>query len=385
MEVIFNVTDVYKRLVSNWDKRYLIFKGGSSSSKTISILQGLTIYALQTPNSVITLSAESLPVVKKTLLVDWKKIVMQDLYQDNRFNKTEMVYTFPNKSIFQFVPADDEHRWHGMRQDITYFDEINHIRKAVYDQADIRTKVKVISSFNPTNMFWLADSFEDVNTYVDHSTYHDNPFITQSIIDALEKRISTDSNFYKVYVLGEWGSLEGLVYEEGTNWSIVDSLPDSYDKRVLAVDFGYSNDPASILDIRYFRGELFVDEVAYRTGMLNSDIHRELMQVDPNLKAIADSAEPKSIDEIFRLGYDINPSVKGRDSINSGISLVKEYKVNVTSRSINTIKELRKYNWSKDKNGSLLSKPIDNFNHSLDALRYGVVDMMNVKTEFTLV
>jgi phage terminase large subunit len=377
MDIDFHISKGFKRLRENWHKRYLIAYGGSSSSKSISILQSLTLYALRNKNKRITISAESLPVLKKTVIPDWREVVMQGMYSHGAFNKTDMVYTFPTGSIFQFIPADDPARWHGLRQDIVYFDELFHIKQAIYNQADIRTKDKVISSFNPVAEFWITDHFKDTNTYVDHSTYKDNPYISQPIIDALEKRISTDKNFYDVYVLGKFGSLEGLIFKEGVNWNVTTDWPEQPKKRNMGLDFGFSIDPAAIIEVAYSNGELWLREKLYRTGMTNADLQPYLSG-----RVIADSAEPKSIEELRRLGVDIRPSVKGRDSINAGIQLMKQFKINVTQESTNLIKELRNYSWAENRQGERLTKPIDAFNHGIDAGRYAVQSMFNERNIF---
>ena len=378
MNIKFKATHVYKRLRAQWDdNRYIIAYGGSSSSKSITILQMLTIYALTNKGKRVTISSESLPVLKKTVIPDWQSIVMQDMYDPGLFNLTDMTYRFPSGSIFQFVPGDDPARWHGLRSNIVYFDEVFHIKKAIYDQADIRTSEKVISSFNPAATFWLCDNFKDDKTYVDHSTYHDNPYITQPIIDALEKRIKTDKNFYDVYVLGKFGSLEGLIFKEGVNWDVTNEWPDECKKEVYGLDFGYSVDPAALVHIRYSNGELWIKELLYKREMLNSDIAPYL-----ELKTVADSAEPKSIAELQRLGRHVIGSVKGADSINNGIQQMKDFKMNIHVDSVNMIKEMRQYTWDENKQGERLTKPIDTNNHAIDAARYAIKDMFSEKNVF---
>ncbi len=378
MAMDIEVTRLYGKMeIASRTNRYLIFKGGSSSSKTITILQWLTVYAFKHSNKRIVLSAESTPVIKKTLLADWKQIVMKDMFDINYFNLTDMTYTFPTGSKFMFVPGDMPERWHGMRQDITMFDEIYHIKKSIFDQADIRTKDFVIASFNPVSKFWIADMFDEPNVYVNNSTFKDNPFLEPQIIDALRRRMKTDKNFWRVYGLGEWGSLEGLVFKEGTNWSITTDWPDDFKSEVYALDFGYSVDPAALLHIRYHNGELWIKEVLYKLNMTNPDIFKYLEG-----HTVADSAEPKSIEELRRLGADIKPSMKGKDSINAGISLLKQFKVNVHVGSLNLIKELRNYTWDENRQGETLTKPIDNWNDCIDAARYGAFELFNKKNVF---
>lgn len=378
---IFKTTDAYVAIRRAWaSHRTVIAYGGSSSSKSISVLQLLSLYAFKYPNRRITLSAESLPVIKKTIFADWRAIVMGDAYQEARFNKSEMVYSFPNGSIFQFVPADDEARWHGMRQHVAYFDELYHIKKAIWDQADIRTSEHMIASFNPVSEFWAREVMDMPTTAVLHSTYKDNKFLEPSIIEALEARAGRDKNFYDVYVLGKFGSLEGLIFKEGEHWEIIKELPEEYDRRVICGDFGYSNDPCAILELRLSDGVVYANEITYQTGLLNSDIAEILRPLE--CRAVFDSAEPKSIDEIRMQGLPVYPSQKGKDSINSGINLIKQHPLRVTNNSLGLIKELRNYSWAKDRRGEQLSKPIDDFNHSIDALRYGMFDFFNMREVF---
>ena len=339
-------------------------------TKTISILQWLTVYALSNSNKRITLTAESLPVIKKTLFADWKSIVMKDIFYIGTFNKSEMVYTFPNGTVFNFVPADEPNRFHGMRQDIFFADELYNINKEIYLQADVRTNEYVISSFNPTSIFWIADHFMDENTYVDHSTYHDNPFVSESIVEALEKRIKTDDNFYRTYVLGEWGSNEGLIFKESSNWNIVKEFPEDFKWKVYGMDFGFSIDPTTLIEIGYVNGEIYVRQLIWGTGLTNPDIYQ--LTRDINEVIVADSAEAKSIQELSNLGLQIYPAIKGPDSIRFGINLVMQYKVNVHYESIDLIKEFRNYKWQVTRQGEQTGKPVDNWNHGIDALRYGL-------------
>ncbi len=369
-------TSVFHKLVDavTKDKKLIVLYGGSSSSKTISILQYLMLYGLKYPNKRITIGGESLPILKKTIIPDLKQKVFKEAWDDSLYNKTDMVYSLPNGSVINFIPADDANRWHGMRSDITYFDELYNIPEAVFQQASIRTSERIFASFNPVSRFYITKYWDDASCCKLHSTYLDNPFLSDTIISALETRISKDSNFKNVYLLGLWGNLEGLVFKEHTNWDIVDKLPES-GRDIIGLDFGYTNDPTAIVRVRYYNGDIYLDEIAYQKGLLNSNIYSLL----PNNKIIADSAEPKSIDEIANMGADIHPAVKGAGSINAGINLLKEFKIYITSNSINIIKEFRNYSWAKDKDGVSINKPVDAYNHSIDALRYAVKDMLSGK------
>lgn len=374
----FEFTKVFYDLVeAAKDNRYLILYGGSSSSKSISILQWLTLYAFKHKNKRIAIIGESFPVLRKTVIPDWQLHVMKELFVPTRFNYGEMVYTFPTGSKIMFMPGDTESRFHGMRSDIAYFDEIFYVKKQIFDQVDIRCNEKVFCSFNPTSEFWIKDNFDDPKTSVMHSTYRDNKFITQNIKDALEKRASKDENFHRVYNLGQWGSLEGMIFEEGQHWSVVDKVPIDSKKNFLGLDFGYSVDPAAIIDVHYSQGELWLDELVYEREMLNPELL-------PFLKkpTIADSAEPKSIAELRNAGVNIIGAKKGADSIRNGLSLMKQFKINITKRSINLIKEFRNYRWAQNRQGERETRPIDDWNHGIDAVRYVTLHMFNEKNVF---
>lgn len=370
----------YKTLEASRTKRIIINYGGSSSSKTITVLQLLTLKALKYPGRRITLVAESIPVIRKTILADWKDIIMKENWDDSAFNKSELVYTFPNGSRFMFVNGDDPSRFHGPRQDDLMIDEVFNVPKSVYDQAEVRTSGNIYLTFNPTAEFWVKDMFDWSNVAVIHSTYDDNPFVPDAIKETLERRLITDPNFYRVYRLGEWGSLEGLIFEEGVNWSSTSAFPTEYSKRVIAGDFGFSVDPTAIIDLRYSDGELWAHELVYQTNMLNSDISSCVKPLAH--RTVFDSAEPKSIAELRKGGIDVHPAQKGPDSIANGIKLVKEFKLNITKDSINLIKEMRRYRYAETKQGEILPKPVDKFNHAVDALRYGCFDLFNRKNIF---
>ena len=387
-EVLENIADVA-------DKRIICLYGGSSSSKTISALQYLTTWALESPDSlVITIIGESIPVLKKSVIRDWQRVVMRGMFDRKKYNKLELTYTFDNGSIFQFVPADDQARFMGPRQDFVLIDEAYNVTKGIFDQVEIRTNIQILLTWNPVSPFWatkLEDERDDVA--VIHATYKKNPYVPQSIIDSLERRALIDPNFYRVFVLGKYGSLEGLIFQEGTHWNKCDELPEDFKRQIYVVDYGFTNDPSAVLELRYSDGEFWVDEIEYKPGMFNKDIHdviklrhiqdpdkepeepkthEELKRIKIRTEVVADSAEPKSNAELRLLGLNIIASVKGPDSIKFGINTMKGFKLNVTKSSINTIKELRNYSWKKDKQGELTGVPIDNWNHSLDAIRYGV-------------
>lgn len=375
----FETTGVFSKLAEVTDKRVVVLYGGSSSSKTITALQYLTAWCLKGAGLVVTVVGESIPVIKRSVLRDWQRVVMQDMFERDRFNKIENTYTFANGSVLQFIPADDENRFVAMRHDLVLIDEAYNVSKGIFDQLDIRTRVQLLLTFNPVSPFWatsLQDERDDVA--VIHATYKDNPFLEQSIVDALELRAKHDLNFYRVFVLGQYGTLEGLVFREGEHWSKTDEMPQEFKRRVFVVDYGFSYDPTAILDLRLSDGQFWVHEIEYTTGLFNNEIAEILKGAGAvGHEVVCDSAEPKSNAELRRLGINVVEAKKGQDSVVYGIRKMQEFRLNVTRDSKNTVKELRNYKYIKDKDGEYRGKLSDGYNHSIDALRYGITHIMD--------
>ena len=373
--VEFSTTRVLDSIADVMGKRIICLYGGSSSSKTISALQYLTMIGEGSKeNLVITVIGESVPVIRKSVMRDWQRIVMKEKYDPQRFNKMENTYYFANGSIMQFIPADDENRFYAMRHDYVLIDEAYNVVKGVFDQVEIRTRFQLLLTWNPVAPFW-ATKLEDIrdDVAVIHATYHDNQFLAKTIIEALERRALTDPNFYRVFVLGKYGNLEGLSFSEGVNWFKCDELPEEYKRRLFVVDYGFTHDPSALLELRYADGMFWIDELEYKPGMFNRDIFNRLSPLAfKHLEVVCDSAEPKSNAELRGLGLNIVDAVKGPDSVRFGVRTMKSFKLNVTKRSLNTIKELRNYSYKKNRDGEFTDQPQDGWDHSIDAVRYGI-------------
>lgn len=342
-------------------------------------MQSLTAACQLQKNKVVTVIGESVPVLKRSVIQDWRTIVMGSDFDYNRYNYSERIYRFHSGSIIQFVPGDDPARFHGPRQDYALFDEAYNIKKEIFDQVEIRTRKSILLTWNPVSPFWGKLLSDRSDCYTIHSTYKDNPFLEQPIIDSLERRAGIDENFYRVYVLGEYGSIEGLIFKEGVNWRQVDKFPtdkegrDVYKWRVFGLDFGFTHNPSGYIEIRYAEGQLWARQHIYRPGLTN-DVIAEMIRTKGYAREdnIADSAEPKSIEEIRRYGVKIRGAEKGPDSVKFGINQIKQYRLNVLNDSVDLIKELRNYSWGKDRHGEYTGKPLDMFNHLMDAMRYAV-------------
>lgn len=353
--------------IQSLNKRIKIIQGGTSAGKTIGILLYLIAKAQTNDNLSISIVAESLPHLKKAAMRDFLSIMKEHHYfKEQLWNRSDNVYTFETGSFIEFFGVEEEGKVRGPRRDILFINECNAIKFETYDQLEIRTKEEIILDYNPVAEFWVHT---EVIPRVEHDflklTYKDNEALDSRIIQTIESRQDKE-NWWRVYGLGEIGILEGNVYN---NWELIDYLPQEARLEGYGLDFGYSIDPTAIVGVYYLDNALILDEKLYQTGLTNNEIAQKLKSLD-RAEIIADSAEPKSIEEIKRYGLNIIPSAKGPDSVNHGIQIVQAQTIKVTKQSINLIKEYRNYTWKKDRNGKPTNSPEDFWNHSLDAVRY---------------
>lgn len=369
-------------------KRVRIVQGGTSSSKTFSIIPLLITYAIQTPRSEISIVSESIPHLKRGAIKDFINIMVDTgNYRDANFNKSDLKYRFANGSFIEFFSADQPDKLRGARRDVLFINECNNVNFEAYIQLSIRTKKFIYLDYNPTSEFWVhTELINDPDSDFTILTYKDNEALDSAIVREIEKareKGKTSSywaNWWKVYGLGQVGSLEGVVF---SNWSQISDIPPDAELLGYGMDFGFTNDPSTLVAVYRYNGKLLVDELIYRTGMLNKDIIRELDRLDisRNKTIWGDSAEPKTIEEIRRAGFNIKAVTKGTDSINFGIAILQGFQLLVTQNSTNLIKELRNYVWDKDKTGAKINKPVDAYNHGLDALRYFAMMELKRKVE----
>ena len=364
-------------------KRIKIIQGGTSAGKTFGILPILIDKAAKTGGLEISVVAESIPHLRRGALRDFLKVMKwTNRFVDERFNKSLLKYEFANGSFIEFFSADDSSKLRGARRDILYVNECNNVNFEAYNELSIRTKKEVYLDFNPANEFWVEEIKEDKEADFIILTYKDNEALDKGIVDQIEKnRLKAETstywrNWWKVYGLGELGMLEGVVF---SNWKPIDIIPKDARLVGLGMDFGYTNDPTSIIEVWKHNETRILNEVTYQTGLLNSDIAKLLPKDVP---VYADSAEPKSIADIQRYGITIKGVTKGRDSINYGIDVMQRENYLVTSKSINLIKELRSYCWDSDKTGKRLNKPVDNYNHAIDAVRYHEMETLGMNKNY---
>ncbi len=345
--------------------------GGSSASKTISILIWCIKRAQFPPDKkpeLISIVSESFPHLKRGAMRDFLLIMEEHkVYKDSRWNRTDCIYTFESGSRIEFFSVDQPGKVRGPRRDILFVNEANNISYEVFTQLEIRTKNIIWLDWNPTSEFWW---YTDLMPLQVHDfitlTYKDNEALDSSIVATIESR-KGNKNWWQVYGLGQLGEVEARIYKD---WQMLDDIPHEARLERRGLDFGYSNDPSAIVDIYYYNGGYILDEKLYQKGLTNKQLADVINNLSTTL-TIADSAEPKSIDEIKSYGVNIIPCIKGRDSVKQGIQYVQNQRISVTKHSTNLIKEYRNYLWETDKDGKIINEPIGIWNHCLDAIRYG--------------
>lgn len=359
------------RKIKNLRKRIKAVQGGTSASKTISIL--LVLIGLAQSDTKATLTSvvsESLPHLKRGAIRDFLNILKEHgYYDDSRWNRSDFIYTFETGSQIEFFSADQPDKLRGARRERLYLNECNNIHFDAFEQLEVRTREAVWLDWNPSAEFWFYTDVAGKRDDVDHIivTYLDNEALDPQTVASIEQR-KNRPEWWKVYGLGQLGEIEGRIY---TSWKVIDEIPDEARLKAIGLDFGYTNDPTAAIAIYEHNGGYIFDEILYRKGMSNKSI-ADALTTYGNALVIGDSSEPKSIDEIKSYGINILPATKGPGSVNQGIAYVQDQKCSITTRSVATIKEYRNYLWIRDRNGKVTNNPQDFDNHALDAIRYGI-------------
>lgn len=364
------------RIILSLKKRIRAVSGGTSASKTISILFWIIDYAQSTRNEVITIVGESFPHLNLGAIRDFKNIMVSHKYWDDKnWNETSHTYKFDDGTIVEFISFDKYGKAHGPRRDVLFLNEGNNIPYNIADQLITRTRKIVWIDWNPTVEFWFHNEMlgkrDDIDYVGDGGnlpplTYKDNEALDEVTVHEIESH-RHNKNWWRVYGLGLLGELEGKIYKD---WEIVDEIPHEARLERYGLDFGYSKDPATLIGIYYYNGGYILDEKFYSTGMTNRMIADNIKNL-PQALVMADSAEPKSIDEIREYGVNILPCTKKQGSVNHGIQYVQEQRISMTKRSLNLIREYRNYMWKTDKDGNVTTTPDAGFDHTMDAVRYG--------------
>ena len=374
---MFYQTTALKKIAA-LNKKIRIVQGGTSASKTISILQ--LLIAMAQSDKVPTLTsivAESLPHLKRGAIRDFKSILkLHNYWNEARWHGTDNIYTFETGSQIEFFGAEDDKKLRGGRRDRGFLNEANLLSMNSFDEFEVRTREFVFCDYNPTSEFWLLTDVKDQRDDTDFVilTYKDNEGCPAEIVKSIEQRRNR-KGWFSVYGLGQLGEVEGRIY---TGWNEILDIPAEARLERYGLDFGYHPDPAALVAIYFYNGGYILDEIFYQIEMSNREIANTIKNLNRAL-TVCDSAEPKSIDELRMYGINIAPTVKGADSIRHGIKAVQDQRISVTKRSTNILKEYRNYLWAVDKDGHVLpGVPEGGNDHMLDAVRYGMNSMVQI-------
>lgn len=374
--MLYTATRAVEKILS-LGRRIKIIQGGSSAGKTIAILLILIDRAQSEKGKIFSVVSETIPHLKRGAIRDFLNIMEgHGYFKESQWNRTDFIYTFETGTRIEFFSADNSDKVRGPRRNVLFINEANNISYETYTQLAIRTSEEIYIDYNPVAQFWVHD---EVVPKIDHDflilTYKDNDALPDSIVQELESR-KDRKEWWKVYGLGELGEVDGKIYKD---WQIIDEIPHHARLEGRGLDFGYSVDPTAVVAIYYSNGGYILDEEVFQKGLVNKQIADTLSNLDkPESPVIADSAEPKSIDELKMHGINVQGAQKGADSVRNGIALVQGQRISMTKRSTNLIKEYRNYLWQRDRDGNLKTpnEPEHVWSHTMDALRYGLVALV---------
>lgn len=375
-------TDVFAKLSAAYESGNTIIsaQGSSRSGKTYNIVLWIIKHLLDHSGTRCSIVRATLPALKGSVLMDVKDITerLGYVWEDN-YHKADMTYELPNGSWIEFFSTDSEKKLRGRKRDVLFVNEANELSYIEWQQLQMRTTKLAILDYNPsfTDEHWITELNKDKRVYHFISTYKENPFLEQRIVEELESLKDKNKSLWTIYGLGLQSAIEGLIY---TNWSIVGEIPREIKKRYIGVDFGFTNHQSAgvLVAIDQENKDLYLDELFYSRGMLTDDLISSLKPYDEQV--ISESADPRLVKEIKNAGISIRAVDKPSGSVLSGIIKIQTYNIKVTSRSTNIIKELKNYVWEQDRDEKFLNKPVKEFDHAMDAMRYVVYDQLGTRT-----
>ena len=378
----FQTTELYLKIEEalQENKRYIFLRGSSRSGKTYTALQHIIITCLSKPNSLVTIARETQVSIKNTILVDFKSILETiGMWDENRYNKVEMVYKFPNKSVIRFIGLDDSTgKLRGMKSDIVLIDEVNTVSFESFVQLDIRCEKYIIAAYNPeiTEDWWGLSYESKDNGIMIHSTFRENPFLDDRIIQSIKELKHLDPDLYQIYAEGKIVPPREKIF---VNYDTYTDTP-RYKERYIGLDWGYASDPCAVVEVLINDKDVYCRELLYQAGTTNEDlifILREL-GIDRDTIIISDSSEPKSIQDLRRGGFNIRGVKKGQGSVLYGISKMKQHKIHIHEESTNLYKEFSELKFKKDRSGRVTNTPMGD-DHGIDCVRYVIMEFADKK------
>ena len=370
MELQINTTITFENLLDS-KERVTHHLGGTRSGKTYAIIQFLIVEALQTAQT-ITIVRKTIPSLKKTVMKDFKDILMQiGIWDENRLNIADRIYSFDSGATIQFINTDDPDKLRGLKSDILFIDEANEVDEDAYFQLSIRTTGKIILAYNPTisPYHWLRQ-MQDCERFT--TSYRDNPYLPKEMIKSIEDLQHKNPKMWKIYGLGEYAANDKAIYQ----FEVVDDFDAEF--VAFGLDWGYGGDELALVAVFKEGDNLYLEELIYEKGMVMKDISDRLekLGINKSYEIFCDSSEPRSIEELYRCGFNAKAVKKGPDSIRFGISVIQNYKLHVLKTSTNLINEMYGYQYATDKHGYTTDTPEGGLDHLMDAMRY--VGMMKL-------
>jgi len=374
-QVTIDTTNVFHKAYKS-STRITCLQGGTRSSKTYSLCQLFIVKALNETGKVFTICRKTLPALKGTAYRDVLELLKElGLYTEENHNKSELSYAL-NGNLIEFISVDQPQKIRGRKRNYLWLNEANEFTYEDYQQLILRTTDKVYLDYNPSDPYsWIYDKVitRDDCTFI-KSTYKANPFLDKDTIAEIERLKDIDPDYWRVYGLGEIGSIQTMIFR---NFQLVDEVQG----RLVGygLDFGFTNSPTALVAIYISDDNLYIKEMLYEKRLTNTDLANKLKEfrIDRQSEIIGDSAEPKSIEEIYRQGFNIKPAKKGA-GIHLGIDIMRRYKLHITKDSLNAIKEFRGYKWATDKNGDVLNVPVKVNDHLIDATRYLCLNKLSI-------
>ena len=375
MHISLKTNIVFEHLV-NSKKKIIVNQGGTRSGKTFNIILYIIFYyCLNNSGKTITICRKTYPALRATVLRDFINILREhNLYNEDNHNKSSSEYNlFGN--LIEFISLDQPVKVRGRKRDLLFINEANELYWEDWQQLLFRTSEKIILDYNPSEEYhWIYDKIiprEDTDFL--KTTYKDNPFLEQALVDEIERLQYTDEQYWQIYGLGEKGVSKATIF----NYVECNQIPEDAEFVSMGMDFGFTNDPTALVSVWKKESNLYIKELLYRTMMTTGDIHSYFKQTITKELIYADSSEPRIIEELRRMGWKIRASLKGRDSVNAGIDLLKRFKIHIHKDSTNAIQEFRNYKWKEDKTGKLTNTPEDKNNHITDAVRYATYSILS--------
>lgn len=382
-------TELYLKIdEAKKNNRYVFLRGSSRSGKTIAALQHIIIEAITRPNISITIARATQVSIKNTILIDFKELLeSMDIFYKGTLNKVDMTYTFDNGSVVRFIGLDDTTgKLRGLKSTIVMIDEINTIDRNSFIQLDIRCEEYIIGAYNPEveEDWWGFDYEKKKNAELIISTFKQNPFLEDNVRQSIMDLKHTDYDLYLIYAEGKVVPPREKIFVQPETFN---EPPKNIKQSYIGLDWGFGNDEAGCVRVDVDGdNRVFVKQLIYDVGLTNDDLVYLLQErgVDKSIEIIADSSEPKSIEELRRKGFKIRGVKKGSGSVLYGIQKMRTYKIFIDEGSTDLINEYKNYKFKRDRSGRLTNTP-EGRDHLVDALRYvimEVVDKPKVKYSF---